>query len=257
MAFTDIVVREALVRSGRCCCICHRFCGTKIELHHIIPVEQGGDDSAENCIPVCFDCHADIGHYNDKHPRGRKYSFGELREHRDHWFAQIARVDPAVSGSSETDRQLLVRIWKLLGTAMAYEFARDHDFGASFRMFNMDPWFDLSHDLHRPEAEFIDIELEKLRGSLLRATANFASKVALYTSPLGSGNIQGFDSGYKHRYREDYRRKADELNELSTEAAKAYEVLMREGMRRLTLGIADLEGLGGLQTHNPAGQADG
>jgi hypothetical protein len=97
LAFTDLVVREALVRSGRCCCICHRFCGTKIELHHIIPIEQGGDDSFENCIPVCFDCHADIGHYNDKHPRGRKYTSAELRAHRDQSLAIAKAVTMALS----------------------------------------------------------------------------------------------------------------------------------------------------------------
>lgn len=255
MVFADSVVREVLVRSGRCCCICHRFCGTKIELHHITPVEKGGDDSLDNCIPVCFDCHADIGHYNDKHPRGRKYASGELREHRDHWFARVARIDPVAPKPSGIDRQLLARIWKSLGASGAYEFARDHDFGASFLASRTDSWFDLMGDLNRPEAEFIDIELEKLRGDLLRTTASFASKVALYTSPLGSGNIQGFDSNYKYAYAQNYRLEADELNELSTKVAQAYEALIREGMRRLDVGISDLEQLGGL-FHNPVGQAD-
>lgn len=243
MAFTDTTAREVLVRSGRCCCICHRFCGTKIELHHIIPIEQRGDDSLENCIPVCFDCHADIGHYNDKHPRGRKYTSGELRAHKDHWFARVARVDPVASKPSEIDRQLLARIWKSLGASGAYDFARDQHFGGSFRSREMDPWFDLIHELNRPEAEFIDIELEKLRGNLLRTSDNFGSKVALYTSPLASGNTQGFDSNYKYAYAEDFRRKADELNALSTEAAQAYEALIREGMRRLDVGISNLEQL--------------
>lgn len=97
MAFTEIAAREALVRSGRCCCICHRFCGTKIELHHITPIEQGGDDSFENCIPLCFDCHADIGHYNDKHPRGRKYGPAELRQRRDRSLAVANAVTLALS----------------------------------------------------------------------------------------------------------------------------------------------------------------
>ena len=35
MGFSDTVAARALVASGRCCCICHKFCGTKIELHHI------------------------------------------------------------------------------------------------------------------------------------------------------------------------------------------------------------------------------
>ena len=35
MGFPQSVAEKALVACGRCCCICHVFCGTKIELHHI------------------------------------------------------------------------------------------------------------------------------------------------------------------------------------------------------------------------------
>jgi hypothetical protein len=81
---------KALVACGRRCCICHRFCGTKIELHHIIPESKGGEFSLENCIPLCFDCHAEVGHYNPLHPRGTKYTTIELRGHRDRWFSAMA-----------------------------------------------------------------------------------------------------------------------------------------------------------------------
>ena len=32
-----------------------------MELHHIKQVAYGGEDTFENCIPLCFDCHADMG----------------------------------------------------------------------------------------------------------------------------------------------------------------------------------------------------
>ena len=73
MAFDRDQVSNLLARCHRRCCICHRFCGVKIETDHIEPKEQGGDDSIENAIPVCFECHAEIHSYNDKHPRGRKF----------------------------------------------------------------------------------------------------------------------------------------------------------------------------------------
>lgn len=92
----------------------------------------------------------------------------------------------------------------------------------------------------------MDIELEKFRGNLLRSAANFVLEVASSTGPLGSGEIHGFDSTYKQNHWEDYRSKASELNNLSTDVAKAYEALIREGMRRLGVGIADLQRLGGL-----------
>ena len=73
MTFPRDQVSELLARRHRRCCVCHRFCGVKIETDHIKPKEQGGGDSIENAIPVCFECHAEIHSYNDKHPRGRKF----------------------------------------------------------------------------------------------------------------------------------------------------------------------------------------
>jgi hypothetical protein len=52
-----------------------------------------GDDSFENCIPLCFDCHAEVEHYNDQHPRGRKFSENELRQHRDTWFSKVDELN--------------------------------------------------------------------------------------------------------------------------------------------------------------------
>ena len=57
-----------------------------MELHHIVPHEAHGTDEIGNAIPVCFECHAEIALYNDKHPRGRKYRSDELRLHKDQWL---------------------------------------------------------------------------------------------------------------------------------------------------------------------------
>ena len=32
----------------------------KIQLHHIVPRDQGGDDVAENLVPLCPDCHGKV-----------------------------------------------------------------------------------------------------------------------------------------------------------------------------------------------------
>ncbi|HPE73298.1 MAG TPA: HNH endonuclease [Candidatus Competibacter sp.] len=86
------VKEEALVACGRRCCVCHRFCGRNIELHHIEMESKGGKSIFENCIPLCFDCHADAGHYNSNHPKGTRYSQSELRKHRDSWYQAIQRL---------------------------------------------------------------------------------------------------------------------------------------------------------------------
>ena len=88
MPFPQTVKDEAMVACERHCCLCHEFKGTKIECHHI-PMANGGPDTFENCIPLCFDCHADVETYNPEHPRGTKYSVRELKQRRDGWYAEI------------------------------------------------------------------------------------------------------------------------------------------------------------------------
>ena len=93
MSFNRAEVSDLLVQIHRRCCICHRFCGVKIETDHIVPSDDGGSDEIENAIPVCFECHAEIHSYNDHHPRGRKFSPDELKRHKIQWL-QTCRDHP-------------------------------------------------------------------------------------------------------------------------------------------------------------------
>jgi hypothetical protein len=73
LAFPRDQVDQLLIACHRRCCVCHRFCGVKIETDHIVTKADGGPDTMDNAIPVCFEYHAEIHSYNDKHPRGRKF----------------------------------------------------------------------------------------------------------------------------------------------------------------------------------------
>ena len=88
MPFPKAVKEQAAVACNRCCCICHEFKGIKLEFHHIKQEADGGENTFENCIPLCFDCHADMGGVSSKHPKGNSYSEKELRMHRDKWYQQ-------------------------------------------------------------------------------------------------------------------------------------------------------------------------
>ncbi len=78
--FSQPDVDDLLVRCHRRCCVCHRYCGVKIEMDHIVPSAADGPSDVANAIPVCFECHAEIHSYNDQHPRGRKFRPDELRK---------------------------------------------------------------------------------------------------------------------------------------------------------------------------------
>lgn len=42
------------------CRICHkRFMPRKLVAHHIVPKEQGGEDSSDNLVTLCYKCHED------------------------------------------------------------------------------------------------------------------------------------------------------------------------------------------------------
>lgn len=85
---------ELLVACHRHCCVCHRFCGVKMELDHIEPKAESQDHNIENAIPVCFECHAEIHMYNDKHPKGRKFTQQELKQHKAQWLALCKNWGP-------------------------------------------------------------------------------------------------------------------------------------------------------------------
>lgn len=93
MGFNKKEVNKLLASCHRRCCICHKFCGVKMETDHIEQKFISQNDSIENAIPVCFECHAEIHLYNDKHPRGRKFSSEELHEHKRQWL-EICEKNP-------------------------------------------------------------------------------------------------------------------------------------------------------------------
>ncbi|MCR9202205.1 MAG: HNH endonuclease [Planctomycetaceae bacterium] len=95
MAFNRKEANQLLADCHRRCCICHKFCGVKMELDHMLPRADGGTDEIENAIPVCFECHAEIHAYNNAHPRGRKYRPEELQGHKKEWL-RICEAQPSV-----------------------------------------------------------------------------------------------------------------------------------------------------------------
>jgi hypothetical protein len=96
---------RVLLWSARHCCLCGRSVGPGIEIAHL---DRRDDNRIENAIPLCFDCHAAIGHYNDEHPRGRRYAVTELRARREQVYEQHTRhlVSPVEYRISQQGREL-------------------------------------------------------------------------------------------------------------------------------------------------------
>ncbi len=91
MPFSQDTRRRVLLWSDRHCCLCKKACGVNIEVHHLLPAERGGNDDVNNAIPLCFECHGQVQHYNDRHPRGTKYFADELKARREQVYEEFTR----------------------------------------------------------------------------------------------------------------------------------------------------------------------
>lgn len=184
MSFSQKVKEDALVACQRYCCICHCFSGISMEVHHIIQEADGGEDTFENAIPVCSNCHAIIGSYNPRHPRGNKYTPGELRRIRDDWYEKI-RNTPAFRASEET-RELDVVVYDQLKQYLLpkrMEKIRDVDFGGGiFKVDFFDPLDQFSERSRNPLMSYFDAELEKKKMQLAEAINKFTNDSLPYLS---------------------------------------------------------------------------
>jgi hypothetical protein len=93
MPFSEAIKTKAMLACGHRCCICHEFCGNKMVVHHIKAQANGREDSFENAIPLCFDCHAIVMLYNPAYPKGIKFSEQELIRQRDTWYQKIRNFE--------------------------------------------------------------------------------------------------------------------------------------------------------------------
>lgn len=109
MPFSQNVKTKAVEAAAGHCCVCHRFDAGHIEVHHIIPQANGGSDDFENAIALCFDCHTWAGHYNNRHPKGFRYSPEYLQVARNSWYAKVAAGPIAVEDAAVQARYLISR----------------------------------------------------------------------------------------------------------------------------------------------------
>lgn len=100
MAFLEALKLEVKKRAAFQCCRCHAI---GVEVHHIIPQQDGGPDTIENAAPLCPRCHEDFG----DNPRKRKV----ITEMRDWWYHTVEKMySPPNLGTS----QLLQKIDSLV-----------------------------------------------------------------------------------------------------------------------------------------------
>jgi len=240
MGFPPKIKEDALIACGRHCCLCHKFCGTKIEVHHIKLKSEGGEDIFENAIPLCFDCHADMTSYDHKHTKGTKYSKSELTRHRDGWYVKIKASIGLVAKPEviETDKSVYKRFIKLLPWDGVISFLRRFDFaGGSFERDSLRELSRFSAECENPSFEFVDADLEGLRADLAGEIAKMRSLIGRNTFP---SNLDGYNSVPREWEEEKpqlFHDTVKELNEAADRVCEAYDALVRTTIRKL--GVID------------------
>jgi hypothetical protein len=103
MAFSEQLKHNVRRKSHLSCCLCKAI---GIEIHHIIPQEEGGADTEDNAAPLCPSCHEAYG----ANPLKRKF----IREARDLWYDICAK-----RYASDHDRIEELKV--MLKSAVTYE----------------------------------------------------------------------------------------------------------------------------------------
>lgn len=253
MGFPSTVANKALLACNRHCCICHKFCGPKIELHHIRQKAKGGKDSFDNCIPLCFDCHADMCKVDPMHPKGKNYTEEELRGHRDKWYAWVANSNTEKGKEIyQDDVELFQKICSVFDSDMQYWLGKA-DLNGLQPVGKFEPLSHLLYNSEDPFFEFLNMELEERKMDLLHAIEKFVEFNSLNTFPIDAGyapRIWLYRKGYM-RYeilmqnpdfqgsienaRKQFENEGKELNNLASVVLNTYRTFSRFGRRALLI----------------------
>ncbi len=86
MPFSESLKKKIRKRANFQCCMCHTV---GVDIHHIVPQADGGENIEDNAAPLCPNCHSIYG----ANPQKRK----TIREMRDHWYKRCA--EPSMTTS--------------------------------------------------------------------------------------------------------------------------------------------------------------
>jgi len=126
MAFSEALKLKVRKKAHLSCCLCKAI---GVEVHHIIPQEEGGPDTEENAAPLCPSCHEAYGANPQKH----KF----IREARDLWY-EICEKRFA------SDPERLDEIKRLLQNTVSYE---------DFQSFKDELLSNIGRELETPRSE--------------------------------------------------------------------------------------------------------
>jgi hypothetical protein len=207
-----------------------------MEVHHIREESEGGDDSADNAIPLCFDCHADMRSYDHQHPKGNKYTESEVKRHRDNWYAKVlgntGLADKAVT--VETDKHVHQLLLKLLPWGRSISFISNNNFaGFAFEKKRLDDLLEFEYHCRNPAFEYIDPDLEGLRKTLLTQVDQFTQTLGENSFSSGNPGWSSVPAEWEETQPDRFNRVVSALHDTARLIVTTYGDLIRTATRKL------------------------
>ena len=173
--------------------------------------------------------------YDHKHPKGTKYTPEELRRHRDAWYAKVAASPGTSYPSTSRDQDAISYRWLigLLPFDGVMSYVESKDFGSPFQLSRLEPLDEFAEKARDPSREFLDADLEGMRGKLIEAIGEFRYYMSTHTWPMSGSKYQAIPREWEDDQPKRFVETIDKLNDLSRAVAVAYKELVREARRRL------------------------
>jgi hypothetical protein len=240
MGFPESVKVQVLVACKRCCCLCETFRGTKIEIHHIKQVAEGGDNTFDNAIPLCFDCHADMTSYDFKHPKGNKYTEKELKQRRNNWYEKVKNINlPDInypkSENTKGDEINYNRIIKIIHECII--FIKRTNFASLFDRNKLNSLLEIIDATNDPLFVFRNKDLELLKDNLLQNIVSFNYLINYYTYPTNNSSFSSVYTGqeYNNEHYDYVEKIIYKIKDSAKNLCEAYELFLQRGIE--VLGI--------------------
>lgn len=97
MSFSASVKAEVRKRAWFACCLCRKI-SLALEVHHIVPLSDGGTNIADNAAPLCASCHRSFG--------GNRELQSRMREMRDDWYEKCHTIFASTSEPADIFRSI-------------------------------------------------------------------------------------------------------------------------------------------------------
>ncbi|MCM2377834.1 HNH endonuclease [Pseudomonas marginalis] len=215
--------------------MCHKFCGIKIEIHHVQPKASSGPNTYSNAIPLCFDCHADMRTYDSAHPKGTKYSEKELIGHRDAWYAKIKNTGGILElSTAATDRIVFSELTKVLpwNTGLSFMSAKKIS-GVPIEIESFEKLSAFQILCEEPRFEFLDADLEGLKATLYQAITILIDAVGDHTTPSEKPGFIHVSPQMKIKSYAKYQNVIKTIDDASAKVLESYRELFRVAKRKL------------------------